>query len=81
MISPPMLPAMISALSGLMLLFLWVVTSTTWVAATDDQKTKAQGAIKYVAGVFALATAANLFFQFKPDPSKKTVIQSASTAI
>ena len=76
-----MLPAMISALSGLMLLFLWVVTSTTWVAATDDQKTKAQGAIKYVAGVFALATAANLFFQFKPDPSKKTVIQSASTAI
>lgn len=81
MISPPMLPAMISALSGLMLLFLWVVTSTTWVAATEDQKAKAQGAIKYVAGVFALATAANLFFQFKPDPSKKTVIQSASTAI
>jgi hypothetical protein len=76
-----MLPAMISALSGLVLLLLWVVTSTTWVAATEDQKAKAQGAIKYVAGVFALATAANLFFQFKPDPSKKTVIQSASTAI
>lgn len=81
MISPPMLPAMISALSGLALLFLWVVTSTTWVSVTEEQKTKAQGAIKYVAGVFALATAANLFFQFKPDPTKKTVIQSASTAI
>ena len=81
MISPPMLPAMISALSGLLLLLLWAVTSTTWVAATEDQKAKAQGAIKYVAGVFVLATAANLFFQFKPDPSKKTVIQSASTAI
>jgi hypothetical protein len=76
-----MLPAMISALSGLALLFLWVVTSTTWVSVTEEQKTKAQGAIKYVAGVFALATAANLFFQFKPDPTKKTVIQSASTAI
>ena len=81
MISPPMLPAMISALSGLVLLLLMVITSTTWVAATEEQKAKAQGAIKYVAGVFALATAANLFFQFKPDPSKKTVIQSASTAI
>lgn len=76
-----MLPAMISALSGLLLLVLFIITSTTWVAATEDQKAKAQGAIKYVAGVFALATAANLFFQFKPDPSKKTVIQSASTAI
>lgn len=81
MISPPMLPAMISALSGLVLLLLMMITSTTWVAATEEQKAKAQGAIKYVAGVFALATAANLFFQFKPDPSKKTVIQSASTAI
>lgn len=81
MISPPMLPAMISALSGLLLLLLFVITSTTWIAATEEQKAKAQGAIKYVAGVFALATAANLFFQFKPDPSKKTVIQSASTAI
>ena len=81
MISPPMLPAMISALSGLALQFLWVVTSTTWVSVTEEQKTKAQGAIKYVAGVFSLATAANLFFQFKPDPTKKTVIQSASTAI
>ena len=76
-----MLPAMISALSGMLLALLWAVTSTTWVAATEDQKAKAQGAIKYVAGVFVLATAANLFFQFKPDPSKKTVIQSASTAI
>ena len=81
MISPPMLPAMISALSGLLLLLLFVITSTTWIAATEEQKAKAQGAIKYVAGVFALATAANLFFQFKPDPSKQTVIQSASTAI
>lgn len=81
MIAPPMLPAMISALSGLLLFLLWVVTSTTWVAATEDQKAKAQGVIKYVAGVFALATAVNLFFQFKPDPSKKTVIQSASTSI
>lgn len=76
-----MLPAMISALSGLLLLLLFVITSTTWIAVTEEQKAKAQGAIKYVAGVFALATAANLFFQFKPDPSKKTVIQSASTAI
>jgi ABC-type xylose transport system permease subunit len=76
-----MLPAMISALSGLLLFLLWVVTSTTWVAATEDQKAKAQGVIKYVAGVFALATAVNLFYQFKPDPSKKTVIQSASTSI
>ena len=81
MISPPMLPAMISALSGLVLLLLWMVTSTTWVAATEDQKAKAQGAIKYAAGVFALATAVNLFYQFSPDASKKTVIQSASTAI
>jgi hypothetical protein len=76
-----MLPAMISALSGLVLLILFAVTSTTWVAATEDQKAKAQGAMKYVAGVFALATAANLFYQFSPDASKKTVIQSASTAI
>ena len=76
-----MLPAMISALSGLVLLLLWMVTSTTWVAATEDQKAKAQGAIKYAAGVFALATAVNLFYQFSPDASKKTVIQSASTAI
>lgn len=81
MISPPMLPAMISALSGLLLLLLMVVTSTTWVAATEEQKAKAQGAIKYAAGVFALATAVNLFYQFSPDPSKKTVIQSASTTI
>ena len=81
MISPPMLPAMISAMSGLVFLLLMVVTSTTWVAATEEQKTKAQGAIKYVAGVFALATAVNLFYQFSPDLSKKTVVQTASTAI
>jgi len=81
MISPPMLPAAISAASGLVLLFLLMITTTTWITVTEEQKTKAQGAIKYVAGVFALATAANLFFQFKPDPTKKTVIQSASTAI
>jgi len=76
-----MLPAAISAASGLVLLFLLMITTTTWITVTEEQKTKAQGAIKYVAGVFALATAANLFFQFKPDPTKKTVIQSASTAI
>ena len=76
-----MLPAMISALAGLVLLLLMVVTSTTWVATTDEQKTKAQGAIKYVAGVFGLATAVNLFYQFSPDASKKTVVQTASTAI
>ena len=81
MISPPMLPAMISALSGMLLFLLWMITSTTWVAATEDQKAKAQGAIKYVAGVFALATAVNLFFQFKPDQSKKTLIQTASTSV
>ena len=81
MISPPMLPAMISALTGLFMILLLVVTSTTWINATDDQKQKAQGLIKYVGGVFALATAANLFYQFSPDPSKKTVIQSASSMV
>ena len=81
MIAPPMLPAALSALSGLMLFMLWVVTSTTWVNVTEEQKTRAEGMIKYVAGVFALATAANLFFQFKPDSTKRTVIQSASSAI
>ena len=81
MIAPPMLPAAISALSGLMLFMLWVVTSTTWINVTEEQKTRAEGLIKYVAGVFALATAANLFFQFKPDATKKTVIQSASSSI
>ena len=81
MIAPPMLPALISAISGLTFLLLMVITSTTWVMVTEDQKAKAQGAIKYVAGVFALATAVNLFYQFTPDQSKKMVIQSASTAI
>ena len=81
MISPPMLPAIISALSGLVLFVLWAVTSTTWLSATDDQKAKATKGLPYVAGVFALATAVNLFYQFKPDPSSKTVIQSASTSI
>lgn len=81
MIAPPMLPATISAASGLLLLLLWIVTSTTWIDVTEQQKAKAQGVIKYVAGVFALATAANLFFQFKPDPTKRTVVQSASSAI
>ena len=81
MIAPPMLPAALSALSGLMLFMLWVVTSTTWVNVTEEQKTRAEGMIKYVAGFFALATAANLFFQFKPDSTKRTVIQSASSAI
>jgi hypothetical protein len=76
-----MLPAMISALTGLFMILLLVVTSTTWINATDDQKQKAQGLIKYVGGVFALATAANLFYQFSPDPSKKTVIQSASSMV
>lgn len=76
-----MFPAMISALSALVLILLFVVTSTTWVNATDDQKQKAQGLMKYIGGVFALATAANLFYQFSPDPSKKTVIQSASSMV
>lgn len=76
-----MLPAAISALSGLVLFILWAVTSTTWINVTEEQKTRAEGMIKYVAGVFALATVTNLFFQFKPDATKKTVIQSASSSI
>ena len=81
MISPPMMPAIISALSGIVLFVLWAVTSTTWLSASEDQKAKAKKGLPYVAGVFALATAVNLFYQFKPDPSSKTVIQSASTSI
>jgi len=81
MISPPMMPAIISALSGIVLFVLWAVTSTTWLSASEDQKAKAKKGLPYVAGVFVLATAVNLFYQFKPDPSSKTVIQSASTAI
>lgn len=81
MISPPMLPAMISAISGLLLFILWAATSTTWLSVTEEQKAKATNAIKYVGGVFVVATVVNLFFQFKPDPTKKTVIQSSSTAI
>ena len=76
-----MLPAMISAMAGLVLFMLWAVTATTWVSATDEQKAKATKALPYVAGVFALATAVNLFYQFKPDASKKTLIQSSSTSI
>ncbi len=81
MISPPMFPAVVSALSGTILILMLVATQTTWVGVTDEQKTKIQGALKYVAGVFALATAMNLFYQFSPDPTKKTVIQSATAAI
>jgi len=81
MISPPTLPAIISALAGLVLFMLWVVTATSWVSATEEQKAKATKALPYVAGVFALATAVNLFYQFKPDPSKKTVVESSSTSI
>ncbi len=81
MISPPMFPAVVSALSGAILILMLVATQTTWVGVTDEQKTKIQGALKYVAGVFALATAMNLFYQFSPDPTKKTVIQSATAAI
>lgn len=80
MISPPLLPAAISAASGLALFIIWVVTSTSWVAATEDQKAKAMSVVKYVAIVFGLSTTVNLFYQFKPDVSKKTFIQSASTA-
>lgn len=76
-----MTPAVISALSGLILILLLVAIQTTWFNVTADQKTKAQKALKYVAGVFALATAVNLFYQFSPDPTKKTVIQSATAAV
>lgn len=81
MISPPMMPAIISALSGLLLFVLWAVTSTTWLSASEEQKAKATKGLPYVAGVFALATAVNLFYQFKPDASKKTLIQSSSTNV
>ena len=81
MISPPTLPAIISALAGLVLFMLWVVTATSWVSVTEEQKAKATKGLPYVAGVFALATAVNLFYQFKPDPSKKTVVESSSTSI
>ena len=76
-----MLPAAVTAISGLMLIVLWIVTSTTWVMVTEEQKTKAQGVMKYFLGVFVLATVANLYFQFKPDVSKKTLIESASTTV
>ena len=76
-----MMPAIISALSGLLLFVLWAVTSTTWLSASEEQKAKATKGLPYVAGVFALATAVNLFYQFKPDASKKTLIQSSSTNV
>lgn len=76
-----MLPAIISAVSGMILFMLWVVTATSWPSATEEQKAKATKVLPYVAGVFVLATAVNLFYQFKPDPSKKTVVESSSTAI
>lgn len=81
MIAPPTFPAAASALSGLVLLLMIVILNTTWINVTDDQKTKVQSALKYVGGVFALATAANLFYQFSPDPTKRTIIQSATASV
>lgn len=76
-----MFPAVASALLGLVLLVMFMILNTNWINATEEQKTKVQGALKYVGGAFALATAANLFYQFSPDPTKKTVIQSATAAV
>ena len=81
MIAPPMLPAIIVALSGLVLLAFYIITNTTWVNATDEQKVRVQKGQKWVLGIFAIATVVNLFYQFSPDPTKKTVIQSASTLV
>lgn len=81
MIAPPVAPAYLSLITGIILILFSILLYKDWITVTEEQKTQIRGVYQWVAGVFALATAANLYFQLKPDSVKRTLVQSASSTV